>query len=75
MATDGHIPMIPSRNQREHWEVVQIIFFAGSYTNVHDNYEEHAHWRMSSLGGIDQAWSPGTWLKGPISPFDVTPNV
>ena len=49
MATDGHLQMAPAQCLREHWDVVKIIFYAGSFTNAHDNYEDCAHWRITGL--------------------------
>ena len=72
--TDGHLPMGPPRNLREHWDVAQVFFDAGSYSNAYDNREDFACWRIESLCGMTYAWQRGMWLKGPISPFE-TPNV
>jgi hypothetical protein len=69
VATDGHLPMAPARRLRERWDVADVIFFAGSYTNAHDNVEANAHWRISTLGGLNYSWRPGMWLKGPITPL------
>lgn len=72
IGTDGHLTMTPPQNLREHWDVAQVMFFAGSYNNAHENTEELAHWRISSLSGLDYAWRPGMWMKGPISPFELS---
>jgi len=67
--TDGHLPMTPPRNLREHWDVAQVFFNAGSYNNAYENSPELAGWRIETLCGLAYVWQRGMWLKGPISPF------
>jgi len=69
--TDGHLPQAPARRLREHWEIAEIIYFAGSYTNASDNSEQGAHWRVKTLDGLSYRWSRGMWIKGPIHPVEV----
>lgn len=57
------------RRLTQGWDVAEIIFFAGSFSNVHDCNEACAHWRLTLLSGISRAWHPGMWIKGPISPI------
>lgn len=57
----------PSRNA-EGWDVACVMYWAGSYTNAYENRESVAHWRIKCLDGIEYAWKPGMWLKGPIRP-------
>jgi len=68
ISTDGHRTMAGPRREVERWDVAEVIFFAGSYTNAYDNHEEHAHWLITSMCGLSYAWKPGMWLKGPIRP-------
>ena len=56
------------RRHREGWEVAEIHFSAGGYGNEHENREEAAHWHIKALGGLEYAWQPGMWTKGPIRP-------
>lgn len=63
------IPLAPAARLREGWDVADVMFWAGSYTNAHDNKESLAHWRIKTLDGVDYAWTRGMWLKGPISPM------
>jgi hypothetical protein len=65
--TDGHLPMAPARRLQEHWDVAEIIYFAGSYTNASENRESAACWRIKTLGGLEYTWRRGTWIKGPIT--------
>ena len=58
----------PPRNA-EGWDVAEVIFWAGSYTNVHENTESSAHWRIKCLDGLEYPWRRGMWIKGPISPL------
>lgn len=67
--TDGHLPMTPPQRLREGWDVADVMFYAGSYSNAHENREENAHWRVTTLNGLSFAWQPGMWIKGPIAPF------
>lgn len=60
---------------RQGWDVAEVIFFAGSYSNIHEQREDSAHWRVQMLGGISCAWRPGMWLKGPISPATALPEL
>jgi len=60
----------PSIREAEGWDVVELRFTAGGWGNESNNREDMAHWRVSTLSGIDRAWHKGMWLKGPISPFD-----
>ena len=69
VATDGHLPMSPPRRLAEKWDVADVIFFAGSYSNAHENREAYAHWRISTLSGLSYSWRPGMWMKGPLSPI------
>lgn len=57
----------PPRNAAG-WDVAEVIYWAGSYSNVHENRESAAHWRIKCLDGLAYAWKPGMWMKGPISP-------
>lgn len=68
VSTDGHQTLAGPQRERERWDVAEVMFFAGSYTNAHDNYESNAHWRLQTLGGVNFAWHPGMWMKGPIRP-------
>ena len=68
VSTDGHHTLAGPRREAERWDVAEIIFYAGSYTNAHHNREDIAHWRLQTLGGIDRAWHVGMWTKGPIRP-------
>jgi hypothetical protein len=68
ISNTGHLTLAGPRREYERWDVAEVIFFAGSYTNAHDNCEEFAHWRMKCLGGLEYAWRPGMWIKGPIRP-------
>lgn len=61
-------PRDPPRRLLEGWDMAEIIFFAGSYSNAHDNRESCAHWQISTLGGLTYAWRRGTWIKGPLKP-------
>ena len=63
----------PSLREVEGWDIVELRFSAGGWGNESQNREDMAHWRVSTLSGIDRAWHKGMWLKGPISPFGVTP--
>jgi hypothetical protein len=60
----------PPQRLREGWDVCEVVFYAGSYTNMSDNVEEFAHWRIHTLGGISHAWGKGTWMKGPINALE-----
>ena len=73
VSTSGHRTLAGPRREIERWDVADVIFFAGSYTNAHDNCEDNAHWRIQTLGGLGYSWQPGMWIKGPIRPE--TPNV
>ena len=74
VVTDGHLPMTPPRRIYEGWDVADVMFFAGSYSNAHDNIEEFAHWRISTLNGTSYSWRPGMWMKGPLSPLTAKPG-
>lgn len=50
------------------WDIAEVMFWAGSYDNVHENLESRAHWRLKLLSGIECAWRRGMWIKGPITP-------
>lgn len=67
----GHSQLTPPQNIRDGWDVAQVFFDAGSFSNAYDNREEFAHWRVESLGGICHAWRPGMWIKGPIKFSDL----
>lgn len=66
--TDGLLPMAPKRRIQEGWDVADVMFYAGSFTNPSDNREGVAHWLISTLDGESYRWRPGMWLKGPIEP-------
>ena len=68
-------PLAPPQRLRQGWDVASVMFWAGSYTNAHDNRESVAHWRITTLNGVDYAWKPGMWLKGPISPLQPNADV
>ncbi len=68
VSTDGHQTLAGPRREAERWDVADVIFYAGSYRNAHDNREDLAHWRLQTLGGLSYAWRPGMWMKGPIRP-------
>jgi hypothetical protein len=70
VSTDGHQTLAGPKREMERWDVADVIFFAGGYTNVHDNREANAHWRLQTLGGSEYAWRKGMWMKGPISPVE-----
>lgn len=63
--------MAPPERLTQRWDVADILFFAGSYTNAHENRESAAHWRVQTLSGISYRWCPGMWTKGPLNPFAV----
>ena len=66
---DGQLlPMAPKKRQVERWDVADVMFYAGSFTNPSDNREDVAHWLISTLGGESYRWRQGMWLKGPIEP-------
>ena len=69
VAGNNLIPLAPAKRLRDGWDVADVIYWAGSYTNAHDNRESLAHWRIATMGGVDYAWKPGMWMKGPISPL------
>lgn len=58
--------MNPPPRHREGWEIADVYFWAGSYGSVYENREEFAHWRLHTLSGLEFAWRPGMWIKGPI---------
>lgn len=62
------IPSEPPRRLLDGWDVADVIFFAGSYSNAHDNRESLAHWQITTLGGLTYGWRRGTWMRGPIKP-------
>jgi hypothetical protein len=66
--TDGHLPMAPGKRLAEHWDVAEIIYFAGSYTNASENRESSARWQIQTLSGLTYSWQRGMWIKGPIHP-------
>ena len=58
------------RRLKEHWDIAEIYFYAGSSGNVFENREYMAHWRIKYLQGIETGWKKGMWIKGPINPFN-----
>ena len=74
VSTDGHQTKTGPNREIERWDVADIIYFAGSYGNAYHNREEYAHWRITTLGGLDYAWRRGMWIKGPIKPETTKAN-
>ncbi len=68
ISTDGHLPMAPKRRDIEGWDVADVMFFAGSYTNPSDNREDSTCWMIQKLDGTSYVWRRGMWMKGPITP-------
>jgi hypothetical protein len=68
ISSDCHRPLDAPRRLQEGWEIANIIFYAGSFSNVNDNREDCAHWLISTLSGLNYGWRKGMWTKGPISP-------
>jgi hypothetical protein len=66
--TSGHLPMAPKQRLKEGWDVADVMFFAGSFTNPSDNREESACWLITQLDGCGYTWKRGMWLKGPLTP-------
>ena len=70
ISTDGIVTMYGPRREAEKWDVAEIIYYAGSYTNVHENREDRSFWQIKTLSGTSFAWRRGMWIKGPIAPYE-----
>lgn len=57
----------------EGWDVALLYYYCGSFSDVYEQGEAHAVWRIKSLRGAEYAWRPGMWIKGPITPTS-SPN-